>query len=437
MNDAARRCGSAGFTIVELMVVILIISLAIGMITILPNGDRRDADVSAAAQELAGTLREARALAMDRRCITAVSFNIQNAPGTSGRILNNNTGGHWYRIAGPVDNQYTPYQNGSPVYPYSTFWNDNTAIFLNNVKTAWVGDRHVLVPRHVRFLALSDQDNGTIVDSGAGNSPGGTFLPTYPRPWCGWWDAASQRLYPWGGYDPAIVDANGRQCSGFYFAGRDGTISGCVNPVSRSTTTAPTTTILTAGDGRALIHGDWLDYIIHFLPDGTAHEGEVMRARQMSWAMAGQGGGTAPGDFGDFCGQANPFSIPSTSLRLGALTPMTSYVGFTGFWSITLAPDQAGDDDHFPSAMAAYQSLMPAYRVMVSPYGLVKVVKIRAFNPGGAAFDTTISNWQDPSQTNRFYQNQVATDAAGNRRGMPMADFLMPEAMANRTWWLQ
>jgi type II secretory pathway pseudopilin PulG len=434
-----------GFSLVELLIVILIITLAFGMITLLPQGDKRDADVSAAAEELAGTLRQARTIAMDRRCIAGVSFNIQNAPGTSGKLINNNSGGHWYRIIGPVDAIYSVQQNGSPVYPYLALsYADCSTSFLANVKESWIGDTHFLPRRHVRFLALSDQDNGGIIDAAAGD----TFPATYPRPWCGYWDATSRRMMPWGGYDPA-----NNPNSGFYYGGADGTIVGSVSPADRFSSgsywnnagqnvTPPPLKIFAANEGRPLINGNWLDYVIRFQPDGTAGE-DVMRNRINSLRGADpnpaagmhSGGHIAPGDFGDMFGplKSAPAIFQSQSFR----TPLTSYAAFTGDWAITLCPDVTADDDHYPSADAACASLMPAYRVMVNRYGLVKVVKVMAFHRGGAVFDTTITNWQNPAQTSVNYQDDVATDAAGNHRGTPVEDFLNPDILANRTWWLK
>ena len=117
------RASRASFTLVELIVVVAIMALAFSMIAFLPKGAKRDADVQAAAEELASTLRLARSLAMDRHAVYAVSFNIQNAPGTSGKVLNNWSGGHWYRILGPNENAQTDNTTDAfSTYPVPCFW---------------------------------------------------------------------------------------------------------------------------------------------------------------------------------------------------------------------------------------------------------------------------------------------------------------------------
>ena len=40
--------------------------------------------------------------AMVEQAPFAIAINIQNAPGSSGRVINNRSGGHWYRMVGPA-----------------------------------------------------------------------------------------------------------------------------------------------------------------------------------------------------------------------------------------------------------------------------------------------------------------------------------------------
>jgi prepilin-type N-terminal cleavage/methylation domain-containing protein len=91
------------FSLIEMLVVLAIIMLAMGMtFAVTGRRDERRAQVQGAAAELAATLRLARAYAMERNIVAAVSFNIANAPGSSGWTLNNRAGGHWYGILGPA-----------------------------------------------------------------------------------------------------------------------------------------------------------------------------------------------------------------------------------------------------------------------------------------------------------------------------------------------
>jgi prepilin-type N-terminal cleavage/methylation domain-containing protein len=438
-----RRRGAAlnrGFTLIELMVVFAIVGLLAGLIAFMPRSERRLAAVRSAAEELAATLRTARAIAMDRRIICGVAFNIENAPGTSGRILNNHGGGHWYQITGDVPlRDSTNYVSSYPIPTYNdqaVGGTGNVAQFLDQVKQSWLGDRHVLAPHKVRFLALTDQDTGS-----GGWPAAGLIPPTYPRPWFGWWDPATRRLYPWGGYDTAIKDNANRSCSGFYYQGDDGPITGGANPADRFTThigaygTVPPALIFKAGANRPVVNGAWLDYVIKFYPDGRVVEQSPMINRRESYASRGtptagySGGGTGIGDLGPY--------TASAAGGLSEQSPMVSYIGHTGVWSITLAPDMDKDTDTFGSKEAALDSIWPAYRVCISPFGEVTTVRVTRKVPAGAVLDTTtIANWQSATQIKTYYQNFTATTAAGTLRGRPVSEFLTPEILAARQWWM-
>ena len=326
------------FTLVEMVVVLAIISILIGISFALPRNMDRGIQVRAAADELASVLRETRARAMRANRTYAVTFNIENAPGSSGAVLNNRSGGHWYRVLGPSDttlagrignlgyygmaggslNQIwgrppfffpmVSYLNGFEIggYDYSPM-----RYYLDMVNRSWAEEPHKLAPGKVRFLALTDQDNGDNVLPGMG----GYYSHTYPRPWFGYWEAGTGALRTWGGYDPTLkaagqfvyqyvflnsqgISINGRLMShsGFYYEGYDGDCTGCVNPSDRlvvddqgvnHTTGAYTSngvpgildiydfqnpqfyTLLKKGDPRPLINGNWLDFAILFFPDGS------------------------------------------------------------------------------------------------------------------------------------------------------------------------
>lgn len=440
MNPRISSC--RGFTLIELLVVIGIVALLAGMIAYLPSSEKRHGNVRSAAEELAATLRAARSLAMQQQAVCGVAFNIRNGVGTSGRILNNRDGGHWYRIIGPSE-----LQNG--FYPKPSFTHNGggkytrelstVAGHLSEIQASWVGDRHILPPKKVRFLALTDQDNGTKVDpTTSAASSMRPFPPTYPRPWFGWWDSSTRRLHAWGGYDSSIVDSAGWSCSGFYYQGTDGPITGSRNPSDRFTTwegAGNGKRILSADQGRPLVHGDWLDYVILFYPDGRTDQGSTFAARYESLARKGAAGGAmtgglAPyGDLGDLVG-----GTTAPNAAWGHL--MSSYVEHTGVYAVTLCPDVDKDTDVFPSAEAAFRSMWPMYRVTVNRYGYVRVDMVSQREPPGVIYDTTISDWQNKTQIRQAYRHLAATDAQGNPRGMPVSDFLTPRILENRQWWL-
>ena len=444
MKSLAR----AGFTLIELLVVVLIIAVVSGMIMFMPRGDQRRANVEAAANELAETMRLAHNLAIDHRAIYALVFNISNAPGTSGLVINNWSGGHWYQILGPDDSPFSLtltgwYFNGEPMCPYPMFitqQGENTSSFLRAVKGSWVGDRHFLPARKVRFLALTDEDNGgCTVSSGWPSKPG--FVATYPRFWFGWWDKTTKKLRPWGGYDPTILGMNSAHSSGFFYEGPDGTITGCTNPVTHVTTdgTAPNTVqFLTQGKPRPLVNGDWMDFCILYLPDGTIRQCHFECARLDSgfyhswcppdlspWSIYSQN----PPRNGTSSQDCYPFSVD----------PATSFSTRTGRQFITLAPDADQDTDHFSTVDQACASIMPAYRVGISSIGTVTVFPVHTTLLPGTQLDTTFTsttNWTTQATTNAYYQNNLLTNADGSPRGTPIYDRLTTTMLQTPQCWL-
>jgi len=308
-----------GFTLVEMLVVVGILALLMGISFAIPLHEEREGQVRAAAEELASVLRETRTRAMRTNRTYAVVFNIENAPGSSGKTLNNRSGGHWYRVLGPSDARlanplykYNPieniwcmpplYENVSPVTGVKTTTPVIMRYYLGMVNRSWIDEPHRLAKGKVRFLALTDQDNGD------NNLPGigGYYSATYPRPWFGWWDATTQELRTWGGYDPTLkksskkvyrwdymqhlqcgLRVNGRLVShsGFFYEGYEGEITGCVNPDDRMAlddkdgsgvldaadyTTAPKFYVMQKkGEPRPLINGAWVDFAIIFRPNGS------------------------------------------------------------------------------------------------------------------------------------------------------------------------
>jgi type II secretory pathway pseudopilin PulG len=425
MNSRTR----AAFTLVELIIVIALILLAMGMITLLPRDARRDTDVQAAANELAATLRLARNLAMDKKATFAVSFNIQNAPGTSGKVLNNWSGGHWYQIIGPDD--MDPAGSSWPSYPIVAYDADPAPFssLVASVKHSFAGDRHILPRRRVRFLALGDQDTGR-------PAPGGPYPATYPRPWAGHYDASAHRLYPWGGYDATIPN------SGFFYQGSDPAIVGCVNPATRIAIDPGAAKIFTKDSPRPLVNGEWEDYLIQFRPDGSVAEAlPFLERKRMCNPSISQVPGLNIADVSGIVPPRTGTGQPGQPLINGNYWPsvITSFNAFTGGWYITLAPDVDQDSDRFDNVDAAYHTLMPAYRVMVNAYGLVKVVKVATTYQGAGAgqLDTTMSGgWWQTGAVDSLYQGDWATNPDMSPRDYPVDDFLTPDMLQNHSFWL-
>ena len=311
---------------VELLVVVGIMAALMGLVFAIPMHEEREGQVRGAAEELAAVMRETRTRAMRTNRSYGISFNIENAPGSSGRILNNRSGGHWYRVIGPSDALFWGPHQGSdyggllnllwgkpPMYVNLNWLNGKGADWWNNayplirqyvdlVNRSWVEEAHRLARGRVRFLALTDQDNGDNVFPALG----GYYSRTYPRPWFGYWDAATDPLKPelrtWGGYDPSLklagqtlyrtdlilpwncrVQVNGRfiSHSGFFYEGYEGEITGCVNPADRlafddidgdgygDSDASKTYKLMVKDAPRPLIDGNWLDFTIYFHPDGS------------------------------------------------------------------------------------------------------------------------------------------------------------------------
>jgi len=524
--------GRSGFSLIELLLVLLIMTILMGMVFAIGRSDPREEAVRGAAEELASVLRETRERAIRNRTPYGVAFNITNAPGSSGRILNNRSGGHWYRVIGPRDTLYS-----DPYYiPIDdTLWNHlplfdawrsplnegkrcsmempSLEDYLELVARSWIDEPHVLARNKVRFLALTDQDNG----DNTMPSQGGFYTATYPRPWFGWWDAANGgALHAWGGYDPSLTGASQRflgwgfdsvapvrvieggspriaSPSGFYYEGWDGTVTGCVNRVDREVLTDSTGMkglldrpdltnpkgflLHRAGESRPLINGAWLDYLLRFHGDGTVDD-DWFRLRQGYWAK----------HLIDFSRVVRPDNqdpfVPSTyyaPLDMRCAGPMdrtngcakrrnwqdtrtahpgdsaanreaTTYVGRTGFYWITLAPDAPDDNHTFASAALAVRSLTPTYRVGVSPHGQVKVIRVRNTYTGPRVFDATVtgSTWQDKNAiwgkngatwtpqapiVRDNYINHELRNADGSPRGEPIHDLVLPEMLSDRKWW--
>lgn len=485
------------FTLVELLIVIAIIAAAAAMILGPPKADEREAHVRAAALELASVLRSCRSMAMERRAMFSVAFNIENPAGSSGRVLLNK-GGHWYRVIGPrsenASNMQMPGSGAPPLYSrelspltgsmtWDRQWNDIPVRHLfEATEEAWVGDRQVLPPGKVRFVALNDQDNGCY------RAYGDTYPPTYPRPWFGWWDEATGRLHAWGGYDPTLgliapttTDSEGVKHkartlsgrtishSGFFYEGYDGPITGCVNPADRtildssgllSSSTTTRFTMLKAGEPRPLINALWQDCQFVFRPDGTVLA-DWMRLRHLSALDFDRTGNLVYDPSGNGTTVVLPASMPAGKIHMMELGPGdmcnrmnngsgsaaegSSFAPRSGFHFITLGPDPVQDNDSYPNAETAVRALMPLYRVGVSPFGEVVVRRVRTSLRTGEIYDTALtgSDWNVKAKTDLYYRNhllvtkQTVPTLKFPKRGKPITDVLTAEMMRGRMWWWQ
>jgi hypothetical protein len=486
----------ASFTLVELVMVIGIIAIAVSMLESM-TGRRviRGSLVKASADQLASVLRKARQMAMDHHGFYGVSFNIQNAAGSSGSVLNNRSGGHWYRIIGPHDPDIQGGWSSGGGYDLPFFFSRNCSgaaygdtelgWWLNTIQNDFVGPRYVLPKGQARFLALTDEDNGNYW------VPQSKFGPTYPRPWFGaflqeTWDG-KPRLYAWGGYeagnsnfldnfDPHAYYRPERPSvnySGFYYQGDDPTITGCVNPRNRYIIDAPGGTLpvndpqgatavagqedfqlFAQGQVRPLINGDWLDCVILFNPDGTASMDDFMAMRHQYgqtgryptsyyyWnglpASAGGNDNLAQLGPGDMCNYVDSWISYNAADPYNNRFEASNYTDVTGMYYITLGADAPDDTVAFSSAQQALGSMMPIYRVGVSRLGAVKVIKVQTAQPAGVTLDPT---WQQGIWNATYnigyqgYWNNLALSKGGVQL-MPAEDFVTADMMVNQQWWI-
>jgi prepilin-type N-terminal cleavage/methylation domain-containing protein len=489
----------SGFTLTELLVVMGIAALLVGMLLGSFGGEQRSAQVKAAADQLAAVLGQARSLAIANQAMYGVAFNIQNEPGSSGAVLNNRSGGHWYRMLGPVKGlgRYV-YEGriarvGKPD-SYHGYPLPNFPDFLEEVRRDWVSEPYVLPARRVRILALADTDEGARRRKDTPNGSGTVWYgsggeTTYPRPWFGYYDG--QRLWPWGGYDPA------RPTSGFWYQGSGPAVVGCRNPVDRrfdnntrkeqGANGASVTQVLADvdldGDGlfdspgerelaypvlvqgapRPLVNADWLDYAIVFLPDGRAMATEWNQPRrQYANQQATLTGSTNQGRNGvdDLAKATLAVTGWSHTLFTGQgfacwydIPEVAHFTRHTGGWFVTLAPDALDDRTVFPSAADALASITPMFRVFVGVAGVIRVLPVhrREGAYAGQLWPADPADWLSTATTGanpvwsrcRLGELHV-TDVASTSRtrslpplGTPVTTVVNTDMLRNKRWWMQ
>lgn len=490
-----------GFSLIEILVVLLVIAIIAGIAFSLPRKELREAHVKAAAEALAATIRETRTRAMQSRAVYAIVFHIENAPGSSGRVLNNRSGGHWYRVLGPRAGHHRANQQlaYAPIFDRSLLFSGTGSLgqanhnepenplrpFLETVAQSWAGPVQQLPPGKVRFLALTDEDRGHY------RAPGDIFPPTYPRPWFGHFDVADGRLYPWGGYDPDLPmveghalpgqgpstrdrprTKNGRTIShtGFYYEGYDGPIVDSVHPSDRfvlddtngdgkisftgttavkdDLTAAARYRLWQAGDPRPVFDGSWGDFCLIFRPDGQV-DTEWMPLRR-GYNRSFWNGACYDPTSGSNSIEDVDQTLPPDKYYLRDLGPADrisrvvdphlpgSHVKRTGFYWLTIAPDVRDDTDVFVDAETAIRSLTPIYRVGVSPFGAVRIIRVRTTPSGSTDLDTALigDDWNDRTRTDLHYQHGTLTNADGTLRGAgPVFDRVLPEMLRERMWW--
>jgi prepilin-type N-terminal cleavage/methylation domain-containing protein len=493
------------FSLVELLIVLAVVALLMGLGVASLRRDQRGAQVQAAAEELAGTLRKARAMAMRDQAVYGIAFNIQNEPGSSGAVLNNRSGGHWYRIIGPAKTlaQSTNLAGNIP-YPMNLLGgreNWNFPDYLYAISIAWVAEKTVLPARKVRFLALSDTDEGprfpaytSASIAGTGNY-GDAGEMTYPRPWFGYFDRKGGRLWPWGGYDPAKAH------SGFFYQGSGPAISGCRNMDDRIYDNSfavagadrdadyadakdlngdgdtadlgeveSKVPIWRTGEPRPLVNADWLDAVIVFLPDGRARYLEWGRGRR--FYSQGQVGALGKGGNGvrdltriaftnsqdsKLKNQAfdnSPVFAPLSQDRRATRTTNPCGPGevrhfnlHTGGWHLTLAPDALDDQDTFASEQEALESISPMWRVFIGENGSIRAFPV-AQRPGwpmtAATIPSTPADWLDAAWVWKNCRYGYPHDPTTNGEilvptpiGRPITDVISTSMLCNKVWWTQ
>lgn len=459
-----------GFTLVELIMVVAIVVFVMAMSFGSLRRSNREEDVRFAAEQFALFCSQTKARAVAQQVPFGVAINIQNDPDGSGAVLNNRTGGHWYRAVGPY--AYSA-KAGRQVLVAgmnqgSIFWDSDSRKaadcstfpeLVEKLRSTWTGPKVTLPAKKVRFLALGDTDEGARVH-GTGDGDWG-YVSTYPRPWFGYYDPVRATLFPWGGYDPALHTAepwrnftgnrSAPNYTGFFYQGGGPAMATCRNPDTRSydvdwdhsNTIAGSSPIYgpetgyalwRSGEPRPLVNGDWQDFIIVFLPDGRIYVPPFKTNRKRF--KTGQFGYSSADNLANGVldttrawskvdGFANGWNDSGWNYqtlgdnRWGYLE--TAEVGHfdrhTGGYRITFAPDALTDQTAFPSVKEAMESIAPAYRVELSRQGGIRTFRVKS-QRDDAWLDSVAGRTPWPAAPGDFTAGTARADfSAGFRYG--------------------
>jgi prepilin-type N-terminal cleavage/methylation domain-containing protein len=494
-----------GYTLIELLVALAIIAALAAMIVTANPRMSKSASVEMAAEQVCAILRRARTTAIAEHSPTAVIFNIQSAPGSSGRVINNRSGGHWCRVLrssrspigtnsgisteippllayGEQDNppgttgfyKTWPYNVADGAisgnaHLYSTF-----ARLAEEIRANWISERYVLPAGQVRFLALGDSDEGPrqrVHDEG-GSLSGYGYGTSYPRPYFGWFDVGSGRLYPWGGYDPnlpPVASITGWPAVGTYsglcyqgpaesvivdsrnpadrFFSVDWNGDGSISGIDAERGPESAWYLRRAGTPRPLVDGEWGDFAIVFESDGSAWFPPMKCNRR--WYPSSTGPADAKG-WSTWTSGGKTYMAPNGE--------SIHYSRHTSRAYITLAPDSVDDRDQFDSAAQALRTLLPMHRVYVSTRGAIGSVKVN-HDENVLSASEGVGNTLWPSNPSIFtmataadrtwiernfrfgWPHEVSTDLYASYwslrpLGKPISDRVSTEMMTRRIWWL-
>ena len=488
-----------GFSLVEILVVIGIVSILFAMSFAGLSDQRRAGEVQSEAERLAGVLRMVRNRAMNEKRAYGVAFNIRNGVGTSGEVLNNWDGGHYYRIFGSA-------QDGGWSAPPSMWTQLSFPDVVDTIKEIWVSEPYRLPARKVRFLSLSDIDCGPRLYEDARDKTtwdqwterGYSFDATYPRPWFGIYDQATNAWFPWGGY------TQGKPYSAFYYEGDDGPVTGSVHPKDRifdhhfdhnkavarhkrdknNGITIADHDLNGDGDSddpfekekdyviwrkdepRDVVNANWLDAALVFSPTGEAIFLEWNMYRRpfynkqqaIDWTVSGVG-------FNDtyLCNGINDRCMPYASnpwnlniFRVSSPATVGSKTNFpesqhfvlhNGGYFLTLAPDATRDGNQFGNVEEVLDSIDPTYRIFIGNTGAIKVIKVQRRRSGNflderPTWPENPTDWQDDALVDKNHragwlheEGTVGWTQDAVPMGEPINALITGRMLTERVWW--
>ncbi|MCX8013171.1 MAG: hypothetical protein N3A02_02630, partial [Rectinema sp.] len=260
---------------------------------------------------------------------------------------------------------------------------------VNVISATWIGEPYRLPPKKVRFVALSDLDDGRGTTRSQSSSSV-TFESTYPRPWFGYYK--DKKWYAWG--------------------------------------------------GKYRIHARTQDAVICFLPNGGAIMPEFLRNKRYYAKIENKSGkqypkpitGTLPNEeirsFVQPAGQDRPpwectWDVPE----------IVHFLQHTGGYHITLGPDvRSRDPGAYEDAEDVLTSLLPAYRIYISRNGGIGMFAVkRGDTPENAKKwsdiqgDCPLGWWSQNNATIKVYRSPV---------GKPILAVVNKDMLEKKIWWV-